>query len=320
LLGAFGDYQSAQEQRIGVGEGLQITLWEAGPGGLFSSPAIDRYSTGSRSAVIPEQIVARDGSITVPFAGRIHVVGRTPPEVERDIVQHLGDKAVDPQALVTVTRNVSNTVTVMGEVTSGARVPLNVGGDRLFDVLATAGGIHAPVTDISIVLARQNHVVRVPMEAVLDEPRENITLRPGDVVTLVHDPQSFTAVGATGRDAVVPFEVARLTLNEALAKAGGLLDDRADPSGVFVIRFEPVEIAQQLPGAGDARKNAVPVVYHLDMRDPAALFLASQFPVRNKDIVYVSNARITDLQKVFSVIDLLVAPAVSGATLKAATQ
>jgi polysaccharide export outer membrane protein len=56
------------------------------------------------------------------------------------------------------------------------------------------------------------------------------------------------------------------------------------------------------------------------MRDPAALFLASQFPVRNKDIVYVSNARITDLQKVFSVIDLLVAPAVSGATLKAATQ
>ena len=114
LVGAFGDYRPAGDMRIGVGDGVQIVIWEAGSGGLFSSPVVDRSSAGTHSAQIPEQIVARDGSITVPFAGRIAVIGRTPPEVESEIVKRLADKAIDPQALVTITRNVSNTVTLIG--------------------------------------------------------------------------------------------------------------------------------------------------------------------------------------------------------------
>ncbi len=322
LVGAFGDYQPPREQRIGVGDSVQITLWEAGPGGLFSSPAVDRTSPGSRSAVIPDQIVAQDGSITVPFAGRIQVVRHTPPEVEQVIVQRLADKAIDPQALVTVTRNVSNTVTVMGEVGPGARVPLSVRGDRLLGVIATAGGIRASVTDISVILQRRDRIVRVPMQAVLEDPRENIYLQPDDVVTLVHDPQSFTVVGATGRNGVVPFEMPGLTLDEALAKSGGLLDDRADPAGLFVIRFENPQIAKNIPAEQltPAQPGGVPVVYHLNMRNPEALFLARRFPVRNKDIVYVSDAPITDVQKVFNLINLLVTPVVTGATIKASTQ
>ena len=113
LMGAFGDYRPARETRIGVGDGVQIVIREASAGGLFSSPVVDRNSAGTRSAVIPEQIVARDGSITVPFAGRIAVIGRSPPEVEADIVRRLADKAIDPQALVTITRNISNTVSVL---------------------------------------------------------------------------------------------------------------------------------------------------------------------------------------------------------------
>lgn len=321
LVGAFGDYQPPREQRIGVGDSVQITLWEAGPGGLFSSPAVDRYSPGARSAVIPEQVVAQDGSITVPFAGRIRVIGSTPPEIERAIVGRLADKAIDPQALVTVTRNVSNTVTVMGEVAPGARIPLSVRGDRLLEAIATAGGIRASVTDISVVLSRGQSIVRVPLEAVLEDPRENIYLQSGDVVTLVHDPQSFTVVGATGRNGVVPFEMGTLTLDEALAKSGGLLDDRADANGLFVVRFESPDIAAKLPGQhlANTQPGGTPVVYHLNMRDPAALFLARRFPVRNKDILYVSNAPITDVQKVFNLINLLVTPVVTGATVKAAT-
>ncbi|OYV34106.1 MAG: hypothetical protein B7Z80_22140, partial [Rhodospirillales bacterium 20-64-7] len=182
LAGTFGETQPPQEQRIGVGDSVQITLWESGAGGLFSSPAIDRSSAGSRSITIPEQVVAHDGSITVPFAGRIAVAGRTPPEIERAIVARLKDKALDPQALVSVTRNISNTATVMGEVGPGARVPLSVRGDRLLAAIAVAGGIRAPVSDISVVLSRADQTVRVPMEAVLDNPQENIYLRAGDVV------------------------------------------------------------------------------------------------------------------------------------------
>lgn len=317
LVGTFGETKPPQEQRIGVGDSVQITLWESGAGGLFSSPAVDRSNSGSRSITIPEQVVAHDGSITVPFAGRIAVAGRTPPEIERVIVARLKDKALDPQALVSVTRNISNTATVMGEVGPGARVPLSVRGDRLLAAIATAGGIRAPVSDISVVLSRANQTVRVPMEAVLDNPRENIYLQGGDVVTLVRDPQSFTAIGATGRNALVPFETANLNLDEALAKVGGLADDRADPAAVFVVRYETAQVAHQLPGSSGIRpqQGFVPVIYHVDMRDPSALLLARRFPIHNKDIIYVSNARLTDVQKVFTLVNLLVTPAVTAVTV-----
>ncbi len=322
LVGAFGDYRPPREQRIGVGDAVQITLWEAGPGGLFSSPVVDRTSAGSRSAVIPEQVVARDGSITVPFAGRISVTGRSPPEIERVIVERLSDKAIDPQALVTVMRNISNTVTVMGEVGPGARVPLSVRGDRLLEVIATAGGVRAAVSDISVVLSRDGRTIRVPMEAVLEDPRENVYMQPSDVVTLVRDPQSFTAAGATGRSAMVPFEAKGITLDEALAKVGGLADDRADPAAVFVLRFETEEVARRLPQAVGIHRqpDGLPTVYHLDMREPSAWFMARRFPVRNKDIVYVSNAPLSDVQKVLTLINLLVTPAVTGLTVSNATR
>ena len=317
LIGTFGEIKPPQEQRIGVGDAVQITLWETGAGGLFSSPVVDRNSAGSRSATIPEQVIARDGSISVPFAGRIPVAGHTPPEIEHVIMQRLADKAIDPQALVSVTRNVSNTVTVMGEVGSGARVPLSVRGDRLLDVIAAAGGIHAAVSDIGVVLSRDDQVVHVPLEAVMDNPRENVFLHGGDVVTLIRDPQSFTAVGAIGRNGLVPFENTHMTLDEALGKAGGLADERADPAAVFVIRFETAEVARQLPQARtiQSQQGVVPTVYHLNMREPSAWFLARRFPVRNKDIVYVSAAPLSDVQKVLTLVNLLVQPAVTGITI-----
>lgn len=318
LVGTFGNTQPAREQRIGVGDAVQITLWEAAGGGLFSSPVVDRSSAGSRSATIPEQQVARDGAITVPFAGRVPVVGRTPPEIERVIVERLADKAIDPQALVTVTRNISNTVTLMGEAGPGARVPLTLRGDRLLDVIASAGGVRAPLQDIAVVLERGGRNLRVPMQAVLDDPRQNIYVQPGDVVTLVRDPQTFTAIGATGRNAVLPFETVNLTLDEALGKAGGLLDERADARGLFVVRYETPEVASQLPQASKAVAQAggVPAIYHLDLRDSNALFLARRFPMRNKDIMYVSNAPLTEVQKVLTLVNLLLTPVITGITVQ----
>jgi polysaccharide export outer membrane protein len=267
-------------------------------------------------------VVARDGAITVPFAGRVQVAGRTPPEVERVIVERLADKAIDPQALVSVVRNVSNVVTVINEGGAGARVPLSVRGDRLLDVVASAGGVRTAVQDVAVVLTREGRSLRVPLQDVLDDPQENIYLRPGDVLTLVHDPLTFTAMGATGRSGVVPFETPGLTLDQALGRVGGLNDDRADPAGVFVVRYEPEQIAQRIPEMSKvpAQGGYVATVYHLSMRDPASLFLSRRFPMHSKDIVYVSNAPVNELQKIFSLVNLLVSPAVTGATIGSAVK
>ena len=324
LEGVFGDYRPAGEQRIGIGDQVEIILWEAGTGGLFGAPTGSSLVPGAAShgTAIPPQVVARDGAITVPFAGRVRVVGRTPPEVEQEIVDRLAGKAVNPQALVTVTRNVSNTATVMGEVGPGARVPLSVRGDRLLDVIATAGGIRAPVSDIVVALSRDGRTVRVPLEEVLDTPRENIYIRPDDQVVLIRDPQSITVFGAFGRNGDVPFGGASLMLDEALAKAGGLLDDRANPAGVFVLRYEPEAVIGLLPpavraGAPAPQQGFIPVVYHIDMSQPASLFTSRHFVMRNNDIMYVSDAPIVDVNKLFNLFGQLVSPAVTALTVNA---
>jgi polysaccharide export outer membrane protein len=155
------------------------------------------------------------------------------------------------------------------------------------------------------------------MQVLLASPTENIYLRPGDVVTVVRLPQSFTAVGATGRQAVVPFDAGGITLEEAVGKSGGLLDDRADPRAVFVLRYEPVTLVRNYPGIQPhlLMGNVVPVAYHINLREPSALFKARRFAMRDKDILYVSHAPVNELEKVFRLVGTLTAPAISAATV-----
>jgi polysaccharide export outer membrane protein len=299
MHGAFGEQGPVVAQTIGIGDSVQVVVWEAAAGGLFSAPSNDRIGPGSRSAIIPEQIVGPDGAITMPYAGRVRVVGRHPQQVEQAIVNALQGKAIEPQALVTVTKNVANTVTVVGEVTGGARVPLTTRGDRILDVVATAGGTKAPAHEIFITLTRGGRSVRIPMQAMLNDPTENIFVRPGDVVSVAREPQTFTAAGATGQNSVVPFDAIGITLEQAIARAGGLSDSRADPEGVFVIRYErAVDYDQlRLPRPDPAPHALVPVIYRVNMRDPGGFFTARRFPIRSKDILYVSNAPMVAVQK-----------------------
>ncbi len=313
----------APDLRIGVSDSVVVTIWEAAAGGLFSAaPTQLGVSAGSRTATIPEQVVARDGTIEVPYAGRLKVAGMTPAEVEQEIVQALAHKAIEPQVVVTIAKNLSNTVSVGGEVTNGARVPLSTKGDRILDVIATAGGIRIPPTDAFIRLTRGRRTVSVAYNTILAHPEENVYAMPGDDITVVRDPQTFTAFGSTGRNAQVPFDAAGITLEEAIAKSGGLLDFRADPAGIFLLRFEPTKLVKQidpkrpLPSQG----NLVPVIYQLNLRDTNSFFLARSFPMQDKDILYVSNASSDPLQKFFNIFGAVVAPATLGASVYGAVK
>ena len=316
LYGKFGDYRGAVTQRIGVGDMLDVTVFEAASGGLFSQPVSTANTTGAHSATIPPQVVQRDGAITVPYAGRVSVVGLTTPELEKAIVDKQTGKAIEPQAIVTLDQNLANSITVNGEGIKGSRVSLSTKGDRLLDVVAEAGGLLSKVAtqDAFLELTRGGRTVRVPFQTLLAEPRENIFARPGDTLTVISYPLTFTAVGATGRNAVVKFDAVGVSLEEAVGKAAGLLDDRADPEGVFVFRYEPVAVVRGFPGLTpqQAALNLVPVVYIVNLRDPTGLFLARKFSMHDKDIVYVSNSPFSDLTKVFAIISGITAPVVQG--------
>ena len=314
LYGRFGDYRPALEQVVGVGDTLTVTIFEAAGGGLFSQPVGSDQQIGSHTAELPQQVVQQDGSITVPYAGRINVVGRTTPQVEKEIVAKLTGKAIEPQVVVSLSKNVSTSATVTGEVNQAARVPLSARGDRMLDVIADAGGIRAPAYESFIELMRGNKTVRVPYQTLVNSPKENIFARPGDTITVVRYPLTFTAVGATLYNAVVKFDAVGISLEEAIGKAQGLVDERADPEGVFVLRYEPVAIARGYPGITPAQAalNLVPVVYLINMREPESLFRARRFAVHDKDIIYVSNSPFSDLQKLFNLVSALEAPVGQG--------
>jgi polysaccharide export outer membrane protein len=314
----FKKYGKPPQPKIGVGDSVVVSIWEAAGGGLFGASPTDHVSTGTRSVTIPEQIVTQDGAISVPFGGRIQVAGRLPLEVQRTIEQRLAEKAIEPQAIVTVIRSVTNSATVTGEVVSGARLPLSVRGDRLLDLIALAGGAKAPVYETFVRLSRDGITATIPMEALVSDPSENIYVQPGDVLTLVRLPQSFTVFGATGTNSQIPFTAERMTLIEALAKAGGLQDQRADPAGVFLFRFEPPRIVKALgrPQLGSGPEGSTPVVYRLDLREAKSYFLAQRFPIEDKDIVYVANADLNEIQKFFTLLNTLTGPVITGIVVR----
>jgi len=316
----FKKYGRPPQPKIGIGDSLVISIWEAAGGGLFGTSPTDHVSAGSRSVTIPEQVVGRDGGISVPFADRVPAAGRLPVEVQKAIEQRLAEKAIEPQVIVTVTKSLSNSVTVAGEVVTGARVPLSLKGDHLLDLIAAAGGARSPVYETFVRLSRDGITATIPMEALVSDPAENIYAYPSDVLTLVRLPQSFTAFGATGVNTQVNFTAERMTLVEGLAKAGGLQDLRSDPGGVFLFRFEPPGIVNALgrPQLHTGPDGSSPVVYRLDLSDAKSYFLAQRFAMHDKDIIYVANADLNELQKFFTLLNTLTGPIITGIVVKGA--
>ena len=319
----FGDYRPPVEPVIGLGDLVRVTIWESGAGGLFSADGgVDHISTGSKSATIPDQPVGRDGNITVPYAGNIRVLGSTPHQVQARIVHALTGQAIQPQVLVTISRQVSSDATVIGEGTAGAVVPLAAGGSRILDAIAQAGGVHTPVYETEVRIARGGRTVSETLSTIMAQPREDIYLRPGDVVTLVHHPRTFIAIGATGANAQIAFDSDRMTLADALGKAGGLQDYRADPAGVFVFRYEDAEIARRIRPASALSNGAerVAFVYRLNMRDPGTLLVAQGFPMFEHDILYASNSPYVAAQKVAQIFGSVSQPVTMGASIRSAVR
>lgn len=289
--------------RIGVGDVLQVTVWEAGEGGLFST-------SSGRTASFPSMIVSPTGEISLPYAGVVQVAGRTPFEVQKRIVDSIADRAIQPQATVSIVENRSNTVVLNGEVSKPGLYPLSLKGDRLLDLVAAGGGTKYPARETNILVIRGETRAQQLMTAVIDDPAENILLQTGDQVYVNYEPRRYTVVGAVGKPGVYPFEAMQVNILEAVAATGGLIDSCADASGVFVFRHERPQLVQKFSNSPLARTSGrVPVIYRVDMRSPQAYFYASGFRLRDKDVVYVANADAAEASKLLKLVSLATASA-----------
>ena len=303
LTGSFGPSRSGPPNLpLGVGDVLEITLFESSAGGLFV-PA----EAGSRPGnfiMLPQQTISPDGTITVPYAGRITASGRTTAQIQADVENRLADRAIEPQAVINQVRSRSSEVAVLGDVRAPSKFEINPGGERVLDVISRAGGISAPSAETYVTLQRGATTATVPFERLLSTPRENIYVYPGDVVFTSRDRRTYLAFGASGLNGRIDFEDSNLTFAEAVAKAGGLLDSRADPAQVFLYRVVDADTLSKMGIPATVKSGGgFPVIFRANLRDPSAYFLAQKFPMEDKDIIYVSNADSVELIKVLSVIN-----------------
>ena len=295
----------AGAQRVGAGDTVEIAIWEAPPASLFGSGLLDPRSgpATTRGMTLPEQVINNEGNINVPFIGQVKAAGRNLLQIETEIAQKLKGKANQPQVMVRLVRNASSNVTVVGDVGNSTRVPLTPRGERVLDALAAAGGVRQPVNKMTIQVTRGNAFHSLPLDTIIRDPRQNVPLQPGDVVTALFQPFSLTALGATGKNEEINFEAQGISLAQALARSGGLNDSRADAKGVFIFRLEPRD-ALNWPKqpVTTTPEGKVAVIYRVDLDDPASFFVAQSFQMQNKDLLYVSNAPVAELQKFLNVL------------------
>jgi polysaccharide export outer membrane protein len=174
--------------------------------------------------------------------------------------------------------------------------------------------VKQPVGKMSLQITRGTQLRTLPLEQIIRDPKQNVRLQPGDVVTALFQPLSFTSLGATGRQDEIPFEAQGISLAQALGRVGGVTDTRSDPHGVFIFRFEPQSALTwpKQPAAVTPDGN-VPVIYRLDLSNPESFFAMQSFPMHHKDIVFVSNAPIADLQKFLNVVFSITFPLINAA-------
>lgn len=294
--------------RFGIGDTVRVTIFESAAGGLFI-PAEAGVRPGN-FVTIPDQAVDDQGNISVPYAGKILARGRTPTEIQSAIVDALKDRAIEPQVVVSLVDQNTSLISVLGDVRSAGRFRASPSGERILDAIARAGGPVNQGYDMWVALERTGHRASVPFGALLNEPSNNIFTLPNDVIYVFSQPQTFVAFGATGAQGQFKFDAWRLSLAEAVGKHGGLNDGLADPASVFLYRGETRDVAQQI-GVDCSRFEGpiIPIIYVVNFRDPSGYFLAQTFEMRNKDVIYTSNAAAVETTKFLNFLRTIMATA-----------
>ena len=279
---------------IRPGDTLGLTIWENVEDGLLASAS-------AGGSALEEIQVDSAGFIFVPYAGRIRASGNTTEAVRRIITEKLEAQTPDPQVVIRRMAGDGATVSLIGGVGAQGVYAIERPNRTLTAMLATAGGITLPPEITQITLMRGAHKGTIWLQDLYTDPKLDVALRGGDRILVEEDTRFFTALGATGAQQKVPFNTQSISAIEALARVGGLSTGIADPTGVFVFRNEPAEIANIVLGRGDLI-GPQRMIYVLDMTSPNGVFIARDFAIRDADTVYVTEAPYTQFSKVLSAV------------------
>ncbi|AAV95036.1 polysaccharide biosynthesis/export family protein [Ruegeria pomeroyi] len=291
---AFKNASPLTSDTIRPGDVLGLTVWENVDDGLLANEA-------SNATILEEVQVDSAGFIFVPYAGRLRASGNTPDQLREVITARLEEQTPDPQVQVRRVAGDGSTVSLTGAVGGQGIYPIERPTRTLSTMLAQAGGVTIQPDIAEVTVIRGNQQGKVWYQDLFNHPELDIALRGGDRILVEEDTRSFTALGATNTQARVPFETQDLSALEAIAQVGGLISAASDPTGVFVFRNEPAEIAGLVLGRDDLQ-GAQRMVYVLNLTEPNGLFTARDFVIRDEDTLYVTEAPYAQWTKTISLI------------------
>ena len=292
---------------IGPGDTLNITIYEAGvslfgktatrlgsPTASATASSVDQSANAER---IPGVRVDDRGDIRLPFVGRVRAAGRTPAELQAMIRGALRGMSQDPQVIVAIDQSITNSVVLAGEVNKPGRFVLSTNRETLNETVALAGGYKGDAKDVVARVERGTSDFEIRLSDLMDLPDRDLPIAPGDRITLISRPQSFSVLGAANRAEQVRFPRGRISLAEAVALAGGANPNQGDASAIFVFRYVPTVAGTEEP-----------VVYHINMMKPGALLLSQRFAMKDKDLLYVGNAQANQPTKLVQLVSQLFVP------------
>ncbi|CAB3929639.1 polysaccharide biosynthesis/export family protein [Achromobacter insolitus] len=246
--------------------------------------------------------VDNNGKISLPYVGTVSVAGEMLGEIEKIIRKRLAGVTSDVQVRVSVTGDLSGSVLVAGAVKAPGRFSALEGPLTLLDAINRAGGPLLEPHLIRVLVRTGSRSFAYNYEELLTGA--NHVVAPGAEIILERARKRFVAMGSVGDPGLHDLPSNNPSLLEVLGKIKGLDESKADPSGVFVFRMpaqpDPTDGLDDKPAAESDSTQARPIVFRLNMKDPAAIFLARQFLVRPEDAVYVTSAMVYEWQKIIA--------------------
>jgi len=305
----FPDWAPPPTDMIGPGDVLSISIFEAGVA-LFGGDSRAGATAGAGAVfdpavkvqTLPPSRVDDNGDITVPYAGRLRVLGKTVMELQEQIRQSLRGLSQNPQVLVNREQIISNSIIVGGEVARPGRLVLQTNQESMADAIALSGGYRGDAKDLVLRVERGENEARARLTEILTGANGSVRAYPGDRLTVLSAPMTFSVLGASGRVQQMPFARGGMSVIEAISLAGGPEANSGDPSAVFVFRF-------------DGPDRTDPVVFHFNMMNTQTYFLAQQFALRDGDVLYFGNSEANQPSKLIQLVSQLFAPIVTATSV-----
>jgi polysaccharide export outer membrane protein len=301
---AFFEKREIDPSRLGADDVVEVVVWETAAEGVLG--------VGAGATALGPTRIDPGGHVFVPFVGPVRAAGSTLGQLRDRIRTALETVTLGPQVDVRLVEPRSRAVTVQGAVQRPGPYVLDRGTATLTPLLALAGGSTLSPEQTEVVIRRGDVTGSETLIDIYADPRLDVALAPRDALFLNPIRERFIVLGASSAQGEIAFPTRPLNLLSAIGAARGLNDFAADPTGVFVFRWEDPAIADRLlPGPrpeGMPEGPGRPIVYRLDLTEPQGPFLARAFEMRNGDAIFATNAPLTELQKLLALFQTSIIP------------